>query len=152
MYFVTICTHGRELVFGEVVKGKIVVNEYGRVICACWEGISHHFRHVEVDTFVLMPNHLHGIVAIVDTPMGRGEAFADGNWCISPDLPANASPLLPHGTQAGSLGAVVQNFKSISTRKINQIRGTPGAPLCNAITTNTSFATKRPCVVSATTS
>jgi hypothetical protein len=48
---------------------------------------------------------------------------------LSQDIDANASPLSWDGTQSGSIGAIVQNFKSISTRRINQIRKMAGVPL-----------------------
>ena len=55
-----------------------------------------------------------------------GEAFTTGNYSQDEQVPANASPHHPIGTQPGSLNAIIQNFKSISTRKINQARNTPG--------------------------
>jgi REP element-mobilizing transposase RayT len=87
---------------------------------ACWQAVPSHFPNVVLDEFVIMPNHVHGVVVITDCSSqprwGRGEALA-----------VNASPL--QGTKPGSLAAIVQNFKSVSTRKINRIRGTPGLPL-----------------------
>ena len=119
-YFVTICTRERACLFGDVVDGALVSNEYGRVMGSCWQALPRHFPHVRLDAFVVVPNHVHGVIVITDLPLqpqwGRGEAFA-----------AHASPL--QGTKSGSLGAIVQSFKSVSTRKINQIRGTPGMPL-----------------------
>jgi REP element-mobilizing transposase RayT len=73
-----------------------------------------------------MPNHLHGIVLLSDR---KGEAFADRVSDVSKTDPANASPQRPIGTQPGSLGAIIQNYKSITTRRINTLRGTPGAPV-----------------------
>ena len=120
-YFVTICTRERECLFGDVVDGAMILNESGRVVESCWQILPRHFPHVRLDAFVVMPNHVHGLIVLTDFPSrprlgGRGEALA-----------ANASPL--QGTKPGSLGAIVQNFKSVTTRKINPIRGTPGMPL-----------------------
>jgi putative transposase len=130
-YFVTICTHKRECLLGQVEDGAMVLSEYGRIVEQCWCALPHHFPGVELDAFVVMPNHVHGIITI--TAFGRGEALAKQYQTKSPKWLANASPLQPpqslrpHGTKSYSLGAMVQNFKSVSARRINQARLTPGA-------------------------
>jgi putative transposase len=85
----------------------------------------------ELDVFVVMPNHLHGIIILTGRhTAGRGEAFARQSQGRPQSIPANASPLRSaHGTQPGALAAIVQNFKSVSTRKINRTRATPGMPV-----------------------
>jgi REP element-mobilizing transposase RayT len=70
-YFVTICTFQRECTLGEIVEGKMVLSREGEVVEAVWKGIPSHFPNVELDEFILMPNHLHGIIII----LGRGKAF-----------------------------------------------------------------------------
>ncbi|MGB2854964.1 MAG: transposase, partial [Dehalococcoidia bacterium] len=56
-YFVTICTHNRELIFGDVVKGEMRLNEYGRVVETEWIKTADIRKNVELDVFVVMPNH-----------------------------------------------------------------------------------------------
>ena len=74
-----------------------------------------------------MPNHLHGIIMIgVD---GKGKASAEHGVANAKISSADALPLHPIGTISGSLGAIVQNFKSTSSRRINTLRDTPGAKL-----------------------
>jgi REP element-mobilizing transposase RayT len=81
---------------------------------------------VELDVLTIMPNHVHGILRV----LGKGEAFSGQKQTAQVTFRENASPLRPaSGTQGGSLAAIIQNFKSISTRKINRIRSTSGAPL-----------------------
>jgi len=63
-YFVTVCTQNRACLFGEVVNDAMQVNEYGDVVSRCWEKIPDHFANVELDAFVVMPNHVHGIIAL----------------------------------------------------------------------------------------
>jgi putative transposase len=130
-YFVTICTRDRESLFGHVVNGEMHLKQAGEIAQRCWEDIPAHFPSVELVAFVIMPNHVHGIIAITDTPQPcKGEASVrpDGTGDLSG---THASPLRqpPNGTQPGSLSAIVQNFKSISTRRMNAARGTPGAPV-----------------------
>lgn len=128
-YFVTICAYRRECLFGQVANG-VVLSQYGCIAEQCWQILPRDFPRVELDVFVSMPNHLHGIIVLTGChTTGRGEAFARRHP-QPPSTPANASPLRSaHGTQAGSLAAIVQNFKSVSTRKINRTRATPGMPV-----------------------
>jgi len=128
---VTICTYQRECLFGKIESGMITLSQYGRLVERCWQILPHHFLGIELDTFVVMPNHIHGIVILTGCHTeGRGEAFAQRLQEWPHFIAANASPLrLAHGTQPGSLGAIVQNFKSVSTRKINQARASSGTPV-----------------------
>lgn len=65
-YFVTIVTQARACLFGDVVGGEMRLNGAGRVAEQCWRDIPIHFPHVTVDAFVVMPNHIHGVLWIVD--------------------------------------------------------------------------------------
>ena len=63
-YFVTICTLKRKEWFGEIGKGQMIPNTYGKIAQNLWEEIPVHFERVAVDEFTVMPNHIHGIVII----------------------------------------------------------------------------------------
>ena len=91
-YFLTICTFQRQHLFGEINNGEIQLNVTGQIVSAIWQKIPQHFPNVELDQFIIMPDHLHGIIVISEQP-----------------------------EQAISLTTIIQNFKSISTRKINKI-------------------------------
>ena len=126
------------------------LNEYGRVVYQQWKNLPRPVSRVLLDAFVVMPNHVHGLIMItsgcddrcVGDGIGRGEASAIGatkvlhanskmNTAVVPGV-SDASPLQatrPTGTYSGSLGSIIQNFKSTATRKINRRRNTPGAPL-----------------------
>jgi putative transposase len=129
-YFVTICTHQKELLF-----------EDPTLRCAAetlWQRLSRHFPHVQLDRWVVMPNHLHAIVVLTYDPC-RGEASqaigvpgeptpADAIRFAGKGVSGDASPLLP-ALRRGSLGAIVGNFKSVTARRINRLRRTPGMPV-----------------------
>ena len=68
-YFVTVCARDRACVFGSVVGDRIRPSELGVVVLECWRAISGHFPDVELDAFVVMPNHVHGVVIL--TRAGR---------------------------------------------------------------------------------
>ena len=72
-----------------------------------------------------MPNHVHGILVIT----GRGEASSEEIPVIANTLVKDASPLRPNGTVPGSVGAIIQNFKSITSRKINKLSGKSEEPI-----------------------
>lgn len=139
-YFVTICAWQRECLFGEVVDGVMWLNEAGLTVQQIWVGLPGHFRHVELDQFIVMPNHVHGIILLT---AGNGSVGAKQGSSASPVSgvvdqnqgeagEAFASPLpnpLVNGTASDSLGALIQNFKSVSTRRINLLRCSPGTPV-----------------------
>lgn len=131
-YFVTICTQEKACLFGEVVDDEMRLNEYGEYIVRWWDDIPRHFPAVDTDVFVVMPNHIHGLVVMTDEPVGAG-------------LPRQESDAPPHAghTTSGSatlgeatsplplrrplLGNVVAYFKYQSAKHINTSRGLPGA-------------------------
>jgi putative transposase len=67
-YFVTICTKNHVCVFGEIAGGKMILNETGKTASKYWHEISDHFPSVALDAFVVMPDHVHGIIRIMDDP------------------------------------------------------------------------------------
>jgi putative transposase len=79
-YFVTICTQNRECVLGEVIQGQMVLNARGQMVESVWRQLPQHYPRVEVDAFVVMPNHVHGIVILVGAgPRACPERPAQGN-------------------------------------------------------------------------
>jgi putative transposase len=65
-YFVTICTKDRACLFGDVQKDNMILNEYGKIVQKLWDDISKKYRRVRTDQFIVMPNHIHGIIEIRD--------------------------------------------------------------------------------------
>jgi REP element-mobilizing transposase RayT len=62
MYFVTICTQNRECLFGKITNGEMVLNDAGRMVQKWCAGLPHKFSNIELNTYVIMPNHFHGII------------------------------------------------------------------------------------------
>ena len=73
VYFVTICTHERECVLGEIVDGAMILNDWGIVADRFWDDVLAHFHGVAVDAHVIMPNHVHANIVIVRDAIRRGE-------------------------------------------------------------------------------
>jgi len=72
-YFLTICTNVRKNLFGNVIRGDMHLSPCGMVAKQCWEQIPAHFPDVVIDEYIVMPNHVHGILEIVDR--GRAQIF-----------------------------------------------------------------------------
>ena len=73
VYFVTICTRSREFCFGEITNFKLCLSEIGEMASRYWSMIPEHFSFVTLDSFVVMPNHLHGIIIIKDREGNKPE-------------------------------------------------------------------------------
>ncbi len=67
-YFITVCTHNRECIFGSIKNGKMTLSELGAAANECWLEITKHFPRTELHEYVIMPNHVHGIIQIIDNP------------------------------------------------------------------------------------
>jgi len=108
-YFVTICTYERECT---LVDASLAV-----IVLETWNAMPNHFANTTVDEFIVMPNHVHGIISITQAPTVGARHDA-------PQRPVIVRrPVL----EPGSLGAIVLQFKSAAARRINLARNTPGA-------------------------
>ena len=67
-YFITICTHDRICLFGDIVNGEMWLNKYGNMVQTCWNDLPNHYKNIKLDSFVIMPNHVHGIIMITNNP------------------------------------------------------------------------------------
>jgi hypothetical protein len=98
-YFLTLCTHNRECLFGDVVDGEMVLNKFGKIADYQWHQIPRFFPNTVLDEFIAMPNHFHGITMItadndiVDHIVGAKHPVHGFGW-IYQNVTAGASPLL----------------------------------------------------------
>ena len=113
-YFVTICTQDRACLFGDAVEGEIQLNDAGRMVHDVWNELPNHYPGIAIDAFVVMPNHIHGIMILVG---------ADPRVCPNAGQPPvgvgpRAYPGQPQGV-APTLGLpdVVHRFKTMTTRR-----------------------------------
>jgi REP element-mobilizing transposase RayT len=113
--------------FGKVVDGEMQLSEYGKIVAACWEETPMHFPHVELDAFVVMPDHVHLIVILTDDQVTeRGETASEGTACRALTKGQTRTFGKPI---SGSLPTVIRSLKSAVTKRINELRHTPGAPV-----------------------
>ena len=116
-YFVTIVTWQRETLFGEIVDGEMVLNEMGKMVQKWWHQIQKHFPNVELGAFVIMPNHIHGIIIITE---GRGAVPAPDDDIQNEQQGEMTSP---RHRKKPTLGQIVAYFKYQSTKEMNALDG-----------------------------
>lgn len=137
-YFVTICTHERELMFGDVIDETMRHTELGQIAHDCWVTTPDHFSFIEVDCFVVMPNHVHAIIIIYDR---ENETNKDKNddadvgtrHALSLHNPNESNRhgvmkngrFYPSGVKPRSLGAIVGSYKSAVTKIANRTLDDP---------------------------
>jgi len=101
-YFVTICAYKKECVFGDIIDGQMMLNSAGKSVYNSWQWLEEQYDHVELDQFIVMPNHLHGIICINDV-CGRGGSRTAPTMKQKP------------------LGRLIGAFKTVSTKQTNII-------------------------------
>jgi len=128
-YFVTICIHNRVCLFGDVVQGQMRLNPFGRIVRDEWHRIERVRDNVTLDAFVVMPNHVHGVIVITgDADDSDGTGGGNSDRCRDMARRVPTGPTRRFGKpRPGSLPTIVGAFKSAATRRINRRRNTPGA-------------------------
>lgn len=122
-YFVTICAFQRECLFGEIVDGEMRLNEIGAMVAKDWLHSAEVRKEIEIDEWVIMPNHFHAIVWIVGA---HGNAPSDRPIESAGSVQAHYHAPL---RRPRSLSTLLAGFKRISTMNINRIREMVGIPV-----------------------
>ncbi len=125
-YYVTICTHSKRCLFGHISNGKMLLNEYGKITEKEWLRTKEIRKNVDLDYYVIMPNHIHGIIIIENKIINYTEVGANGN---SPLLHNNENIEDNLISPSQTIGAIVRGFKGSVTKRINELRKTPGNPV-----------------------
>jgi putative transposase len=121
VYFITLCTYDRECLFGEIVRGTMQLNKFGEIVAEEWLKSVEIRQEIELDNWVIMPNHFHAIVIIDRAISDRGE-------CNSPES-SDSSKSDKIQMRPRSLSSLVTGFKSSVTRRINQNRNHSDCPV-----------------------
>ncbi|HGY11191.1 MAG TPA: transposase [Desulfobacterales bacterium] len=119
LYFITICTKDGEHLFGEITDGKMVLNAFGKIADNEWLKTGEIRDNVELSEYVIMPNHIHGIIVLNDLIVGA--------HC---NVPLHEPQIEQFGKSTkNSIPTIVKLYKSAVTKKINILRNTPGIPV-----------------------
>ncbi|MBL7995054.1 transposase [bacterium] len=124
-YFVTICVKDHTHLFGSIHNSVMRENEFAKIVRECWNDLPNHYPSVKLDAFVIMPNHIHGIIIILDDDHGVGAG-------LGVDVGAGFKPAPTTNTtntntpKRHGLSEIIRALKTFSARRINEIRKSPG--------------------------
>ena len=124
-YFVTVVAQNRDCLFGEIADGEMLLNEIGIIVRDEWIKTAEIRPEIRLDEYIIMPNHIHGIIIIVDD--NRRHATGRGDPRGTPTRPV--APTIKPGPKPKSIGSIMAGFKSAVTKRVNAYRGAPGQKL-----------------------
>jgi len=123
-YFVTICCHQRQPLFGEITESKMILNAAGEIVNTVWRELPNHYPGITLGEYVVMSNHFHGIIHIV------------GAQFIAPEFSTTHQGVIKQGAlkqgainRAPTVGNIIRAFKARCTYAINTINESAGAPI-----------------------
>ena len=123
-YFITICTQHRKHIFGNVVDGEMVLNEFGDIARDFWYQIEMRYPNTQIDEFIIMPNHVHGIIEIINpNPLVVGAIHE------SPLPMGNDIEIIRKHRRKMLIPKIVGWYKMNTSKKINQINQTSGTKI-----------------------
>ena len=116
LYFITICTHNRECLFGEIIDKKMILNDAGKIADECWLKIPEHFPNAVLHEHVVMPNHVHGIIELANVAAAPRPDVGVQNFepVPSPNFEPLPSPSPQNQFQhiiPRSIGSIVRGYK-----------------------------------------
>jgi REP element-mobilizing transposase RayT len=106
IYFITLCTQNRECLFGEILNGEMRLNEFGKIAHQCWLEMPHHFPHIQLDEFVVMPDHIHGIIVL--------------NNIVGAKKFSPLQNITPFRSPSKTIGSIIRGFKIGVTKGFRQ--------------------------------
>ena len=121
-YYITICVNDRAESFGNIVDRKMLLNKTGRIVRECWENIADNFDNAKLNEYIIMPNHIHGIIII-----GRGLIHQTRNNDNCDKLNQITTGMINHAptdwilmkNHKTTLGKIMRHFKARATKIIH---------------------------------
>jgi REP element-mobilizing transposase RayT len=130
LYFITICTQKKIPCFGEINDGKMVLSEIGIIVYKFWMQIQDHFPNINLDEFIIMPDHIHGIIIIKSKSETKSETKSEikyDHMVETPNLGVSTESSIQIGKygnahwKSNSIGSIINQFKRICTIKTKSI-------------------------------
>jgi len=138
-YYVTICAHGKNNLFGKIKNGNVTLNNIGKIVEEEWTKTKEIRKNVDLDYYIIMPNHLHGIIILngrgeLNSPKGNGERSSQikenvgaTRW-VARDKEEKAIQRIAPTKETlipNSLGSIIGQFKSTVTKRLRKLSGDP---------------------------
>ncbi|MFH1321660.1 MAG: transposase [Bacteroidota bacterium] len=121
-YSITLCTQNRECLFGEIMNNEMIYNEYGLIVKQEWIKSEEIRNEIKLDVYQIMPNHLHAIVWIINV---GDDIYCRDKRPFIPTINKPGTKQIPK-MRPRSLSSLMAGFESSATKKINQLRSSPG--------------------------
>lgn len=121
LYFITLCTHNRAYLFGEIKEGKMILNKYGVIAEKAWLKTESIRDNLKIDAFVIMPNHVHGIIQIVRTNSNSPQRNTPHQ--------ETPQPKTLFKSPSKTIGAIIRGYKATVTKQIHNSSGQYGTPV-----------------------
>jgi len=118
-YYLTICTENRQEIFGVIEDNQMILNNIGKVVSVWWGKTFEKYNNIAIDEYIIMPNHIHGIINVV----GAGSPRPDK---ISLNVNNQNDDSNGHGNRAPTIGNIIAYFKYQTTKQINQLENKSG--------------------------
>jgi REP element-mobilizing transposase RayT len=118
LYFITICCQNRECLFGNIINGEMILNDAGNIANECWLAIPNHFPNVVLHEFVIMPNHIHGIIELKTKSVGAENFPPHISMGVNDSMGANDDS--PLRSPSKTIGSMVRGYKIGVTKWMRQ--------------------------------
>ena len=125
-YFITICTRNREKCFGEITDGEMILSETGIIVDTMWHEIKNHAPNIETDAFVVMPNHIHGIIILNHNHIGTFNIETLHATSLQKPLPprSNNDFMAAISPKSASVSTTIRSYKSAVTKQTHRLEYT----------------------------
>lgn len=137
-YYVTVVTQARVCLFGGIINGEMQLNEAGCLVQRAWNDLPNHYANASLGAFVIMPNHVHGVIVLSDMEGWATQAGRTGLRPAPTPAPTPASIRASASITARAevrpskihaLPEIIRAFKSFSARRINENRNNIGGSI-----------------------
>ncbi len=142
-YFITICTKNKQHFFGKIINGKLSNIKQTQIVEKCWFDLPNHYPNCVLDKFIVMPNHVHGVIFIDNGIKGVKCDDVNNMYGVNgtpveigfKPVSTNINQRIKHNqinkqhTKYYSLSEIIRGFKTFTARRINELQNTPGIPL-----------------------
>lgn len=121
-YFITLVTHERHNLFGTIENNEVQLTGIGKIVLNNWQAIPQHFPNAELDEFVIMPNHLHGIINLFDSDPCRGTIYRSPTEYRAPTREDPTVNLEKFGQPVrGSIPTIIRTYKASVSRDARKL-------------------------------
>jgi len=121
-YFITICTANRHPYFGKISNDAVIYNPVGIIADVLWHEIKNRYQHLDLGAFVIMPNHLHGILILNGGNLPSDTPSASNAISDQKPIPAKNLHMSAISPKSNSISAIIRSYKSAVTRHANRLK------------------------------